>query len=67
MKPKKPTKVVMAKGMGTSRTELDQQLDPENTSVMLHTLQKVVVVVEWKLRLGLARGMLTARASITTA
>ena len=48
------TKTAMAKRMATSRAQLDRLLDPNNTSVTLHTLQKAAVVVGRPPRLELA-------------
>jgi hypothetical protein len=47
------TKTAMAKRMATSRAQLDRLLDPANTSVTLHTLQKAAAVVGRRLRLEL--------------
>ena len=47
------TKTAMAERMKTSRRALDRLLDPENTSVTLHTLQRVAVAVGRQLRLEL--------------
>jgi hypothetical protein len=38
--------------METSRSQLDRLLDPENTSVTLHTMQRAAMCVGLKLRLG---------------
>ena len=47
------SKTAMAKRMATSRAQLDRLLDPTNTSVTLHTLQKAAMVVGRRLRLEL--------------
>jgi len=47
------TKTAMARRMSTSRAQLDRLLDPANTSVTLHTLQKAAAVVGRRLRLEL--------------
>jgi antitoxin HicB len=47
------TKSAMAARMETSRAQLDRLLDPKNTSVTLHTLQRAALVVGRKLRLEL--------------
>lgn len=47
------TKSAMARRMATSRAQLDRLLDPKNTSVTLHTLQKAAAVVGRRLRLEL--------------
>ncbi len=43
----------LARKMGISRTVVDRLLDPENTSVTLHTLDKVARTVGKKLHLSL--------------
>jgi hypothetical protein len=47
------TKAAMASRMQTSRRALDRLLDPTNTSVTLHTLQRAAVAIGRKLRLEL--------------
>ena len=47
------TKAAMAVRMQTSRRALDRLLDPTNTSVTLHTLQRAVLAVGRQLRLEL--------------
>ena len=47
------TKIEMARRMKTSRSQLDRLLDPENTSVTLHTMQRAAAVVGKTLRLEL--------------
>ena len=47
------TKAAMAMRMQTSRRALDRLLDPTNTSVTLHTLQRAAVAVGRQLRLEL--------------
>ena len=47
------TKTAMAERMRTSCRALDRLLDPENTSVTLHTLQRAAVAVGRQLRLEL--------------
>ena len=54
MKEKKLSRAKMAALMGTSRTQVARLLDPENTGVMLDTLQRAAGVVGRKLRLELA-------------
>lgn len=44
----------MAKAMSTSRAALDRLLDPENTSVTLHTLDRAASVIGKRLRIKLA-------------
>ena len=53
MRKKKISKAEMARGMNTSRAALDRLLDPTNTSVTLHTLQRAAVAVGRQLRLEL--------------
>jgi len=48
------TKVEMARRMGTSRTQLDRLLDPQNDKVQLDTLQRAATAVGRSLRLELA-------------
>ena len=47
------TKSAMASKMQTSRRALDRLLDPRNSSVTLHTLQRAAVAVGRHLRLEL--------------
>ena len=47
------TKAAMALRMRTSRRALDRLLDPGNTSVTLHTLQRAATAVGRQLRLEL--------------
>ncbi|MEP7353678.1 MAG: Fis family transcriptional regulator [Acidobacteriota bacterium] len=47
------TKAAMAHRMQTSRRALDRLLDPNNTSVTLHTLQRAAMAVGRQLRLEL--------------
>ncbi len=47
------TKAAMAARMQTSRRALDRLLDPKNTGVTLHTLQRAAVAVDRQLRLEL--------------
>ena len=47
------TNTAMARRMATSRAQLDRLLDPANTSVTLHTLQRAATVVGRRLRLEL--------------
>jgi len=48
------TKSAMAERMGTSRQQLDRQLDPTNESVTLQTLDRAAKAVGRRLRLELA-------------
>jgi hypothetical protein len=47
------TKAAMAIRMRTSRRALDRLLDPTNTSITLHTLQRAAVAIGRQLRLEL--------------
>ena len=47
------TKAAIAARMQTSRRALDRLLDPKNTGVTLHTLQRAAVAVGRQLRLEL--------------
>ena len=47
------TKAAMATRMQTSRRALDRLLDPTNTSITLHTLQRAAAAVGRQLRLEL--------------
>lgn len=46
-------KVQMARRMRTSRAQLDRLLDPGNTSVTLHTMQRAAAVLGKRVRLDL--------------
>jgi antitoxin HicB len=54
MEAKGMTKQAMADMMQTSRAALDRLLDPENTSVTLHTLDKAASAIGKRLRIELA-------------
>lgn len=47
------TKTAMAQVLGTSRSGLDRLLDPENTSVTLHTLVKAAELTGKKIHITL--------------
>ena len=47
------TKAAMAHEMHTSRAALNRLLDPENTSVTLHTLQRAAAVVGKRVQITL--------------
>jgi antitoxin HicB len=47
------TKTEMARRMQTSRVQLDRLLDPKNTSVTLHTLQRAAAILGKRVRLDL--------------
>jgi plasmid maintenance system antidote protein VapI len=53
MKERGLTKAAMAQEMHTSRAALDRLLDPENTSVTLHTLQRAAAVVGKRVQITL--------------
>jgi len=52
MQIKSLSKSKMAKQMGTSRSSLERLLDPENTSITLHTLGKAARVIGKKLEVS---------------
>jgi antitoxin HicB len=47
------SKAAMAREMQTSRTQLDRLLDPDNSSVTLHTLHRAAAVLGKRLRVDL--------------
>jgi antitoxin HicB len=47
------TKAEMARRMQTSRAQLDRLLDPKNTSVTLHTLERAAAILGKRVRLDL--------------
>jgi antitoxin HicB len=47
------SKSEMAKRMGTSRSQLERLLDPENPNVLLDTVQKAAIAVGKQLTIGL--------------
>jgi antitoxin HicB len=47
------SKSEMAKRMGTSRSQLERLLDPENPNILLETVQKAAVAVGKRLTIGL--------------
>jgi antitoxin HicB len=53
MEKERLTKSSMAARMQTSRRALDRLLDPNNTAVTLHTLQRAAIAVGRQLRLEL--------------
>ncbi len=53
MEKERLTKKAMADRMQTSRRALDRLLDPTNTSVTLHTLQRAAAAIGRQLRLEL--------------
>jgi antitoxin HicB len=53
MKEEGLTKMVMALRMGTSRTQLDRLLDPENDKVQLDTIEKAAKALGRSVRLEL--------------
>ena len=53
MKKEGITKSEMAKRMGTSRSQLERLLDPENTQVLLETVQRAAAAVGKRLTIGL--------------
>ncbi len=53
MKQRKLSKARMATAMGTSRTQIDRLLNPDDGNVTLATLQRAAIVVGRKIRLEL--------------
>ncbi len=53
MRARNLTKAAMAREMRTSRTQLDRLLDPDNSSVTLHTLHCAAAVLGKQLRVDL--------------
>jgi len=53
MKKEGISKSEMAKRMGTSRSQLDRLLDPENPKVLLDTVQKAASAIGKRLTIGL--------------
>ncbi len=47
------SKVEMARRLRTSRTNIDRLLDPDNTSITLHTLAKVATVLGKQIQFAL--------------
>ena len=47
------SKAALASRMGTSRTQIDRLLDPDNTRVTLHSLQRAASCVGRRLKLEL--------------
>jgi len=57
MKAKKMNKTQMADEMGTSRAALNRLLDPVNTSITLHTLERAARVVGKHVHIALTNNM----------
>ena len=53
MKEKQLTKAEMARRMQTSRSQLDRLLDPLQTHVKLHTMQRAAAVIGKRLQIDL--------------
>ena len=53
MRKERITKSEMAKRMGTSRSQLERLLDPNNPHVLLETVQKAATAVGKRLMIGL--------------
>jgi antitoxin HicB len=51
MKTSKISKKAMAERLGTSRSQLDRLLDPENSAVQLQTIERAARAVGKRLRL----------------
>ena len=49
------TKAEMARRMQTSRSQLDRLLDPRQTHIKLHTMQRAAAVVGKRLRIDLVQ------------
>ena len=47
------SKAALASRMGTSRTQIDRLLDPDNTRVTLHSLQRAASCIGRRLKLEL--------------
>ena len=47
------TKLEMAKRMGTSRSQLDRLLDPDNDKVMLETVQRAAAAIGKRVSISL--------------
>ncbi len=60
MKKEGISKSEMAKRMGTSRSQLERFLDPENPNVLLETAQRAATAVGKRLMIGLADAPRTA-------
>lgn len=54
MHEKELSKTKMAESMGTSRAALDRLLDPSNTAMTLHTLEKAARVIGRKLHVSIS-------------
>ena len=52
MRKERTTKSEMAKRVGTSRSQLERLLDPENPHVLLETVQKAATAVGKRLTIG---------------
>ena len=53
MRKERITKSEMAKRMGTSRSQLERLLDPQNPHVLLETVQRAATAVGKRLTIGL--------------
>jgi antitoxin HicB len=53
MNEKSLSKTKMAQHMGTSRAALDRLLDPANTAITLHTLEKAALAVGRRLHVSI--------------
>ena len=54
MKERELSKAALAKQMRTSRSSLDRLLDPTNTSITLHTLERAAQVLGKRLKIEFA-------------
>ena len=53
MRQKKLSKSEMARRLKTSRAGVDRLLDPDNTSITLHTLAKVATILDKRIEFAL--------------
>jgi len=67
MKSQKISKVAMVKRIGTSRSQLDRLLDPENASVTLLTLTKAAAAIGKRLKIDFEDGPGPVRGKAKTA
>jgi hypothetical protein len=67
MKSQKISKVAMVKRIGTSRSQLDRLLDPQNASVTLVTLTKAAAAIGKRLKINFEDGPDPVRGTAKTA
>jgi len=56
MREQRVTKAALARGMNTSRAQLDRLLDPENPSLTLKTLARAAAILGLRLQAELVDG-----------